>query len=481
MVEEDQPQGAGRDQPLSAPQTGLESDPVAYDWVPPWIARHFRGGSVRARMAKGVAWSVMTGVMTRGLFVLVGIVVARLLREEAFGKWAIVQSTVGLLSNFAGMGIGQTLTKHIAELRKTDPQRAGRVTAMAGELAVISNLVIGIGCLASAGVIARRVLNAPDMAVPLALSSLMATATVLSTVFQCALAGFEAFRQIAFIRLAEMLATFATMTALTWKFGLVGTILGFTAGQIVTIAPFVHCLRGHFREHAIKVTMAGRWREIKLLWDYSLPSLLAALLISPADWCSKALVAQRADGFAQMSGYGASDRWRGLVGFIPHYIRLVALPVLSQLKGAGDVRRYRKAFLVNLAATAVMAVAPALMIAPFSPWVMSLYGATLAEKASYAEKWDILVVLLGVSVVQSLLGVFSPLFVSHGRVWWTLWFNMLWAALLVAGAVVLVPHMGVRGLVWPLLAAYLVDLVVQAWAGWVLLRRMVREADEERS
>lgn len=476
MSEEDQRDDAEFIAPAD-PSTGqLDRDIVRYAWVPDWIARHFRGGSVRARMAKGVAWSVITGGVTRGLFVLVSIIIARLLGEDAFGKWGMVQATVGVLSVLAGMGIGQTLTKHIAELKDSDTVRAGRVIALSAELALISNAIVGIGCLSFSGVIARSVLNAPDMAVPLAMSSFMAVAMVMSLVLQSSLAGFEAFGQIAFVRLAEMLATFAAMVLLTRRFGLVGAILGFSLGQVVSIVLFAWLLRGHVRRHGIKLTMAGRWQEIRLLWDYSLPSLLSAVVLAPGNWYAQALVAQRPDGFVQMSGFAASQRWRGLVSFIPRQVRLVALPVLSQLKGAGDFRRYRKAFVANLVVTAGFGVVIAVPLALASHWIMGLYG------PGYVDKWDILVVLLAVSVVQSMMGVFGPLFTSQGKVWWSFWFNVLWVILLVAGSMVFVPLYGIRGFVWSLLGAYLIDLATYTMAARVLLsRQLVGQARQDAS
>jgi len=137
---------------------------VKYAWVPDFIARHMRGNSVRARLTKGVAWSTVTGVATRGMFVLLSIIIARILGESEYGKWGMVRATVGVLSVLAGMRTGQALTKHLAELRQTDKQRAGRVFALAAQLAVLSNLVIAGGCLCFSGVIAVRLLDAPEKA-----------------------------------------------------------------------------------------------------------------------------------------------------------------------------------------------------------------------------------------------------------------------------------------------------------------------------
>ena len=177
--------------------------------------------------------------------------------------------------------------------------------------------------------------------------------------------------------------------------------------------------------------------------------------------------------FTQMSGYTAAQRLRGMVGFVPRHIRLVVLPVMSQLKGAGDLRRYRKAFLANVAVTFAVGLLAAVPLAVCSRWVMSFYG------SEYVGDWDVLVVLLGVSVIQGVLGIFGQLFVSERKVWWSFYVNLMWAAALTVGAVQLVPKYGIRGFVWPLLGAYAISLFMHCIFARVLLSRQERVGSGE--
>src|ERR1022692_3038167 len=48
----------------------------------------------------------------------------------------MIQSTVGMLGIFAGLGLGITATKYVAELRSHDPERAGRIIALGCGVAV---------------------------------------------------------------------------------------------------------------------------------------------------------------------------------------------------------------------------------------------------------------------------------------------------------------------------------------------------------
>lgn len=61
------------------------------------------------------SWTFFSTIIARGLSLLVFIFLARILGAEEFGKFSILQSTMAMIGTFAGMGIGMTATKFIAE------------------------------------------------------------------------------------------------------------------------------------------------------------------------------------------------------------------------------------------------------------------------------------------------------------------------------------------------------------------------------
>ena len=430
-------------------------------WFPP-------RGSLRARMARGVFWSVGTGIVTRGLFLALSVLMARLLGESEYGKWGTVYATVGVFSMMAGLGIGNTLTKHVAELRQSEPVRAGRVFVLAAQVALISNTVLSVAVFLLAGVIAGDILGSPELVVPLAVSSLLVFSQSLSMILQSALSGFEAFRDIARIRLAEMVVTFAFMLGLTWAFGLTGAIVGFAVGQFVSVGLFSWRVREEFRERGIPLRWSGAWREAHILWRFSLPALLTGLINAPARWFGVAMVVRQPGGYGGMAGYAAGERWQGAIVFIPRQLMMVSLPILSQLRGAGQWRRYRRAVAANLALSVGIAIVPTIPIVFLSPWIMQLYG------EGFRDKWDILAAMVAISVLQAAIWVLGRVFLSLDKVWHLFAINVFWGAAVAVGVVVLVPAHGARGFVWSLVAAYVLTVVLQCIASWRMLRREER-------
>lgn len=85
---------------------------------------------LRQRLISGVLWNLVAMIASRGSTLVVTIIVARVLGTAKYGEIGIIQSTIGMFGTFAGMGLGVTCTKYLAELKYEDPARAGRIIAL---------------------------------------------------------------------------------------------------------------------------------------------------------------------------------------------------------------------------------------------------------------------------------------------------------------------------------------------------------------
>src|SRR5262245_49170187 len=95
----------------------------------------------------GGSWLIIGGIASRGCTLLAQITIARQLGKAAFGSWALVINTVAFFSLSAASGLGIAATKHIAELRETDPGRAGRIVTLIVGVASGASLTAGLLCM----------------------------------------------------------------------------------------------------------------------------------------------------------------------------------------------------------------------------------------------------------------------------------------------------------------------------------------------
>ncbi|QTA79204.1 Polysaccharide biosynthesis protein [Desulfonema limicola] len=115
--------------------------------LPPFFrqyAARIESSPLGYRLAKGAFWSLSGALISRGLGLLASILVARILGKTGFGELGIIQSTVGMFGVFAGFGMGLTATKHVAEFRYKNPEKAGRIIILSALLTVIFSGIMAL-------------------------------------------------------------------------------------------------------------------------------------------------------------------------------------------------------------------------------------------------------------------------------------------------------------------------------------------------
>ena len=81
-------------------------------------------------LAKGVFWSVIGSIISRGVLFMAWILMARILGKEAYGEYGLIRNTVLMFATFAGFGMGITGMKFIAQYIDIDRSKAGRIASL---------------------------------------------------------------------------------------------------------------------------------------------------------------------------------------------------------------------------------------------------------------------------------------------------------------------------------------------------------------
>ncbi|MBN2474007.1 MAG: oligosaccharide flippase family protein [Pirellulales bacterium] len=399
------------------------------------------------RLAKGAFWSLAGAVISRGLMLLAFILVARLLGKEVFGELGIIRSTAGMFGIFAGFGLGMTTTKHVAELRSSDPERAGRIIAL-------SNLVaVGTGCLISlllfvfAPWLAAHTLNAPALGDPLRVGCLLVLLNTLNGVQTGTLAGFEAFKTIARVNFFAGLVSFPILVGAAIWGGLPATIWGLVVTLAVQWTINHLSLRQVAARASVPLRFRGCTREWAVLWHFSLPAALSGIMVGPASWCCAAMLVNQPTGYAEMGIFDAANQWRMAILFIPVAVGQIALPVLANLNDSEDRSKFRKVFKYNLLLNSGVATAVAVPIAILAPWIMASYG------PGFEGGVMALVLLVFTSVLMSVNSAIGQVIASKGKMWAGFFLNALWASALLLFAWLLIDR-GATGLALAFLMSY---------------------------
>lgn len=377
---------------------------------------------------KGAFWITAGTVLSRIGALLAWIPVARIVGDQQFGEIALLQSTITLFGILGGDALGTTAMKYIAEYRDTAPQRAGRILVLSGLLSVGTSLLMAGLTAAFSPWLASYTFRAPHLALSLEVSCLAILFTTLSGAQLGALAGLEAFREMAINGAVASLVSAPLLVIGAWQAGVDGVVWGLVAVSILTWILNHRALRACARRRGIPLKLAGCLDEWRVLLSFSLPTLLAGLVGPPVYWIANTILVRQPDGYAQMGLFNAANQWRAAVLYLTGILASLTLPILTNLRGSGDLKRYRQLFLGNVLAVFLTSMAAVVPLALLAPYIMSWYG------PEFAHGWPVLLRLLAVAALFAVNGALGQLLSSSGRMWQAFALSAVWAAVLLSAA-----------------------------------------------
>jgi len=414
-----------------------ERFPRLYRLASPVLARP----GIRTTL-RGASWSV-TGAAAGRIFTLASsVMLGRFLGAAGLGEYGILNSTTGTLGPLGAMQTGLTATKYVAECRGTDLPRVARIMAVSTRVAAISGGVTALALMAASQFIAHRCLAAPGLTGPLAISAIFLLFNSLSSSQTGAIAGFAAFKELAWIGAVSGVISFPLVVGGAYYFGITGVAVAWVIGGCVTWRINSAVLRKICRTAGVPARARPEREDYKILWRFSLPSMLASTISGPAAWAANAVLVNQAGGYREMGIFAAANQWRTPVLFVASAMSAVVVPVLANVTSSDGVAGFKSALRFNVALNGAVAVAGALPIALLAPVILSWYGKEFRGGTTTF-------LLLQVSAVLAAIGwVYGSAVVSQGRMRIVLLTHVASALALVTGAMLLVPKYRAVGLAW---------------------------------
>jgi O-antigen/teichoic acid export membrane protein len=413
-------------------------------------------------MVAGAAASRVIGLLS-------SIILARLLGKIPFGEFGTIQSTVGLFGTFAGLGIGITATKYVAELRDSDRPRCGRMLGFSIGAGLVGGLVAGAALILTAGWLARYTLAAPHLAPLLRAAAPLVSFGALQGAYLGALSGFEAFKQVAWINWIGSILGLPIIIGAAYAFGLEGAVYG-TALPLV-----IGCVFAHFelmREAAkagVSLSFTPNFREFGVVWRFTLPAFLSTTIATPAGWLARTFLLRQPDGYAEIALVSAANQWLNFVTFLPWMMSGVLIPIFSNLYSAGRRDEFRRVLSYNLLLNGGVALALALPLVLLARWILGFYGPAF-QGGVLIFYWSMVI-----AVFNAFNGLLSRAMQSAGRAWIDMFSSTVWAVVVLIISWLLVERYKGAGFVAAQAGAAL------AWAfwQWVFLQRMLLRAGKQ--
>lgn len=313
-----------------------------------------------------------------------------------------------------------------------------------------------IAVFLSAPYLANTTLNAPHLTPEIRLGALLLFASVINSAQAGVLSGFEDFKSIAFGTFYASLAESICMILGAYYFGVFGALVGFGSGYIImTISYFFFIRKNMIANNISRSIKSLNKKDISVLYKFSAPAALSALMVSPVFWIVRTMLANNTDGFGELGIFEAADQWKIIILFIPSAISGILLPILTNTLSHGNEKSYWKALKYNVILNAGVTFILATLVSLFAPIIMSLYG------KDFNDVWTLVIISYS-TVFTSIASVVGISIASRGKMWIGFSFNFLWGLMFIGFTYVFLSlEMGARGLALALLCSYILHSLFQ--------------------
>lgn len=395
----------------------------------------------------------MGTLISKGLLLLGTILIVKYVDKTIYGEFGIIKSTVNMFTVFAGLGLGLTATKYIAQLKETNKERVARIIGLSNFFSISISLLIVLFFLFFSGVLANQI-NAPHLKGELQLSGFILFFAALNGLQNGILAGFEKFKLISINNIIASVASVITQVLGAKYFGLQGIILGFGLNFVILyILNRANINKIESNGYQYKLFDKRNFKEISIIWNFSIPAVLSGLMVSPVIWLTNSFLVLQQNGYQQMANFDIANQWRTTVLFIPAALAQIALPMLSSAKDEDYNNILNKNIFLNFL-IALIIVLPMILLAPF---ILSFYG------NQYDDAYYPLIIMLITTVLVAVNNIIGQAIASKGKMWIGFSVNAIWGILLILISYILMFQFnyGVVGLCFAYLISYAIHTMIQ--------------------
>jgi O-antigen/teichoic acid export membrane protein len=392
--------------------------------------------------------------LERLLGFLSGVLAARVAGPQTFGAYSMVLATAGTVAAYAGAGIGTTATRFSGQYRPDSNGYRKFIIALA-VIAAASAGVAAVLMFAGAIPLARWVLRNPGLISFLRIAAVSSAAIVLLECMRGVLVGQQKFQ--ALLVLSSVFGI-CLLIVLPLAARISAGMMIASQGSIALIAVVVClALSRRFGLRPVQNQDGNSGPGILPILKFGLVQFSAFAGISIASWWIASLVARSDVTLTQMGLYAIANQFRGLAVLAPNLCAQVGYSLMteesgSKYGGAGRVmltNSFLAALMATLIAGAGIVFAPLLLVI--------IYGRSFTSAEAAVS------ILLATGILH-MTGLPAAQRLSIVGLRTTGVINAVWAILLAAFGVLLIPKAGAAGAALAFLISHTVSqlLVIMA-------------------
>ena len=407
--------------------------------------------SMNGKLIYGIFWNFISAIASQGFPLIAAIVAARLLGKFGYGQLGMINSTVILFSTFAGLGLGLTATKYIAQYHNSDREKTGRIMGLTNLFGIISGLAMFVILFIIAPWLASNTLAAPNLAPILRIASLLLIFNTMVGIQSGSIAGFGAFKDLARIALFQGVISASLIVTGVYYFGLIGAVTAMVINSIINLILYKITINNLVKSFKIKIDYLKSWQEKGIIWKLSFPTMLSSVMVGPIIWIANIIIINTPGGYGQLGIFTAADQWRSVLYFLPAVVGTVLLPMVA----ANVNENNEKLEIINLFSSWVIVIIIALPIITFPEIISFFYGNGYSSNVFI----QVIALMMFVSCITSYRDGITRKLVVKNLMWWGFLDNIIWAIFLISTVILLKP-LGALALASAYIIAYVLNTLI---------------------
>lgn len=400
-----------------------------------------------SHLLSGTAAIALSNAGARGVGLASALLVAALLGPRSLGAFSLLTVTAALVGAIGLLGFPTLTTRAVA--RAATPEHAVWVATRALRSCGCSLALVVAGfvlvCHPAVNLVPLRGASSTGVY----LTAAWAAALGLSPLLVAVGAGRRAFNVCALLNGSRsLLVAVGTAAGCLLTDTATGTLAGAVVGEWLSVA--LALAVAHHRGWVSLARLDGRPEgQSGVSLTASGAAGAVALMVQGGVWFGQFTLSRQADGLVDVGVFLLLTRLTLLVTLVPNALATVVLPLLSQ---PGEEHAHRRTRRVAGMLSTVAAMSSAVVMMVVGPPLLR------AIDPAYGGFADVVILMAFVGAATAANNLVGADAVSRGQVRAWIWSDVLLAATLVAGALVLVPMLGALGLALTHLTAYAVSV-----------------------
>lgn len=383
------------------------------------IIKKIKENNLIKRILQALIFGLGGTVISKALLMLFNIIVARILGENQYGIYSIVNNTLQTFTVFAGAGIGVTLNRYVALYRDKDKKMAGILMKTLILVNAILSAMISILVFVLSKNISDLISKQINIAIYIKITSLTIFFTSISLILQSALQGFEEYRKIAIIQIVSNIITLIIGIVITKIFGIAGTIVAMLLLQITSTILFAIIIRKIIIQREIKLQIKINNTVKEAIKKVAIPAFLSSVFVVPLLWITNFIFTQR-NGYNEFAAFSVCLQWFTILNYLPEQLGQVR-PIYTQLYADKKIEELNKTIKNMILMSTGFAIIVSVLLMMGSKLILKTYG------DFYTPYMIPFIIMLITSVFYCIQSQYGSFFQAIGKIWLCLILNLVWA------------------------------------------------------